>query len=422
MANTRNAGRKSLLSTEQMEDVKSRVKNGESVGALAKEYGISRQALYKKLRDQRLPSEFQMDYLIDGRLCTRIMIDRRSQALRIENYAEAISQRAFGTLQKPTSGDLQAFLDNYFLEANSVNTFNEFFLTDETGKIDIFKNVPKRRQDGKCVVIRNDAMIPRFYFSKTDRVLRRTDTDGFQMKAITSDRRYFVKSQAVIAGVRLRDWAVEMIASDLCQQLSIACVKQRHAGFVYEGKTYDGVYSENFELDGYTFISFDRLLSRHGWSTMEEEFISLDAIGKLTWCAEKLAEAGTLNHADTEKYMLDLAVIDCLVGNTDRHDKNYGLFYNVNTQRFEIPLIFDNGMGLFENDPCRDEYHTFDEAMHNIYVAPYGEDPFDLLALLDEAFDLRKIYPGITNLHYPDVLHTPFALEYERRIQDFWRK
>ena len=406
-----------MLSTEQMEDIKNRVKNGESVGALAKEYGISRQALYKKLRDQSLPSEFQMDYMIGGCLCTRIMVDRRSQALRIENYAEAISRRAFGTLQKPTPDDLQEFLDNYFLD-----TLNEFYLTDEKGKIDILKNVPESGPDGKCLVVRNDAMIPRFYFSKTDRVLRRTDTDGYQMKAITSDRRYFVKSQAVIAGVRLRDWAVEMIASDLCQQLSIACVKQRHAEFVYEGKTYNGVFSENFELDGYTFISFDRLLGRHGWSTMEEEFISLDAIGKLRWCAEKLSEAGALDYADTEKYMLDLAVIDCLVGNTDRHDKNYGLFYNVNTQLFEIPLIFDNGMGLFENDHYRDEYRTFDEAMHNVYVAPYGEDPFDLLELLDEAFDLRKIYPGITNLHYPDVLRTPFALEYERRMLEFWRK
>ena len=422
MANTRNAGRKSMLSPEQMEDIRNRVKNGESVGTLAKEYGISRQALYKKLRGQEIPSEIQMDYRIDGCLCTRIMLDRRSQALRIVNYEAAISRRAFGPLEKPTSDDLQAFLDNYFLEANGVDAFYKFFLTDENGKIDILKSIPERGPHGRCLVIGNDAMLPRFYFSKMDRVLRRTDTDGFQMKAITTDRRYFVKSQAVIAGVRLRDWAVEVIASDLCEQLSIACVKQRHAEFVYEGKTYDGVYSENFELDGYTFVSFDRLLSRHGWSTMEEEFISLDAIGKLRWCAGKLSEAGALNYADTEKYMLDLAVIDCLVGNMDRHDKNYGLFYNANMHRFEIPLIFDNGMGLFENDHYRDSYRTFEEAMHNVYVAPYGEDPFALLSLLDEAFDLRKIYPGIENLHYPDVLQTPFALEYERRILDFWRK
>lgn len=406
-----------------MEEIRRRVENGESVGTLAKEYGISRQALYKKLSGNSPPVEYQMDYIADGQLCTRIMIDRRTQALRIVNYAAEISRRAFGVVQDPSMDDLQAFLDDYFLKVNRVDSYDEFFLTDKKGKIDILESVDQKSGAvGRSIVVREDAAVPQFYFSKMDRVLRRTDTDGFQMKAITADRRYFVKSQAVISGVRLRDWAVEIIGYDLCSQLSIPCVKQRRARFVYEGKPYDGVYSENFELDGYTFVSFDWLLSRHGWSTMEEEFIALDAVAKLKWCAEKLAEAGDLNYSDTEKYMLDLALIDCLVGNTDRHDKNYGLFYNVNTQRFGIPLIFDNGMGLFENDYYRDEYRTFEEAMHNVYVAPYGEDPFDMLALLNEEFDLRRIYPALADIHYPDVLQTPFALEYERRILDFWQK
>lgn len=412
-----------MLSEAQVAEIRRRVEDGESVGALAKEHGISRQALYRKLKGSSLPAECQMDYMADGRLCTRIIIDRRTRALRIVNYAAEISRRAFGAIQNPSMEDLQAFLDDYFLKANRVDAYDEFFLTDEKGKIDILGSVaPESGADGRSIVVRNEDAVPRFYFSKKDRVLRRTDTDGFQMKAITADRRFFVKSQAVISGVRLRDWAVEIIGSDLCGQLSIPCVKQRHARFVYEGKPYDGVYSENFELDGYAFFSFDRLLSRHGWSTMEEEFIALDAVAKLKWCAKKLAEAGNLNGSDTEKYMLDLAVIDCLLGNTDRHDKNYGLFYNVNTQRFEIPLIFDNGMGLFENDHYRDEYRTFEEAMHNVYVAPYGEDPFDMLALLDEEYDLRRIYPALTDIHYPDVLQTPFALEYERRILNLWQK
>ena len=422
MAGKGRAGRKSRLNVEQMEEVKRRIENGESVATLAKEHGISRQALYKKLRTDRLAPEIQMDYMIDGQLCTRIFIDRKLQYLRIVNYVAEISRRAFGLLQEPDLGDLQSFLDDYFLNVSRVDADNAFFMTDQRGKIDIFGSLPGGGTEGRKVVVRDDAAIPRFYFSKSDRVVRRTDTDGFQMKALTADRRYFVKSQAIISGVRLRDWAVEVIASDLCGQLAIPCVKQRHAGFVYEGKSYDGVYSENFELDGLVFISFDRLLSRHGWSTRDEEFISLPSIAKLRWCAQKLAEAGNLDYADTEKYMLDLAVVDCLLGNTDRHDRNYGLFYNVNEGRFEISMLFDNGMGLFENDYYRDEYRTFQEAMHNVYVAPYGEDPFDMLKLLDDAFDLRKIYPGIQDIRYPDILQTPFALEYERRVLEFWRK
>ena len=79
--------------------------------------------------------------------------------------------------------------------------------------------------------------------------------------------------------------------------------------------------------------------------------------------------------------MLNLAVLDCLVGNVDRHTRNFGLFYNSSTGKYEIPLIFDNGMGLFEHDYYRDNYRNYEEAMNNVYVSPYGEDPFELAML-----------------------------------------
>ena len=120
--------------------------------------------------------------------------------------------------------------------------------------------------------------------------------------------------------------------------------------------------------------------------------------------------------------MLDLAVVDCLVGNVDRHTRNFGLFFNAVTGRYEIPLLFDNGMGLFENDPYRDRYKSFDEAMNTVYVSPYGEDPFDMFRMLDEEFNLERMYPGIRELIYPDLLTTPFALEYERRVKKIWQK
>lgn len=60
--------------------------------------------------------------------------------------------------------------------------------------------------------------------------------------------------------------------------------------------------------------------------------------------------------------------------------------------------------------------------MNTVYVAPYGEDPFDMLAMLDQEFDLRKSYPGIEKIEYPDILTTPFVLEYERRVKEFWQR
>ena len=49
MPNTRNAGRKPKLSEEQFQEIKARREAGESVAALAAEFGLSRQALNKRL-------------------------------------------------------------------------------------------------------------------------------------------------------------------------------------------------------------------------------------------------------------------------------------------------------------------------------------------------------------------------------------
>jgi hypothetical protein len=42
--------------------------------------------------------------------------------------------------------------------------------------------------------------------------------------------------------------------------------------------------------------------------------------------------------------------------------------------------------------------------------------------MLDEEYDLKKMYPGIGNVKYSDILSTPYVLEYERRIAELWQK
>ena len=419
MANTRNAGRKPKLNDEQLDIIIKRYEDGETISSLALEVGVSKQALSKRIKNKRANKEATLDYYIDGKLCTRLSLDFRRHSVRIINYASQLSRRAFGYIENPNWNDLQIFLDNYYEMTVGLNSFDQYIMKDSLGDIDILSD--NTTSDKYAIISEDKKNIPSFYFSKKDKVLNRTDTNGYQLKGITHNRRYFVKSQAIISGLALRDNLVEIIASDICNQLSIPCVQQRQCSFVYEGQSYDGVYSENFELDGYTFISFERLINMQGLSTKDEEFIALDSISKLKWCAKQLSIIGGLECSDTLKYMLDLAIVDCLVGNLDRHTRNFGLFFNVHTGKHEIPLIFDNGMGLFENDFYRDSYNTFDEAMRNVYVAPYGEDPFDMMEMLIEEFDLISIYPTIHELRYPDILSTEYALEYERRMLEYVR-
>ncbi|MCR4755821.1 MAG: helix-turn-helix domain-containing protein [Lachnospiraceae bacterium] len=421
MANDRNAGRKPKIDNDELNKIRKRIENGEKIISISKEYGVSRQALYKRLKETDAPTEAKIDYYVGDDLCSTIYVNTKSQKVRLVNYALALSKRAFGYNDNPGLKELQAFLEQRYMELQGADSPDSLLMVEQDRKIDVVEELLKAGSN-TGISITEGASIPRFEFSKKDRIIARTDTDGYQMKAVTSDRRHFVKSQSVISGLKLRDWAVEVIASDICRQLGISCVIQRQCRFVYEGNTFNGVYSDNFELDGYTFVSFERLLETVQKTSKDDKFIRMDSLTKLRWCAEELAKIGNLSFNDTLKYMIDLAVIDCLVGNTDRHTRNFGLFYNVNTLSYEIPLIFDNGMGLFENDPYRDRYESYDAAMNNVYVAPYGEDPFDMIRMLDAEYNLKTMYPGIRNITYPDILSTPYALEYERRMKDIWQK
>ncbi|MCR5358208.1 MAG: HipA domain-containing protein [Lachnospiraceae bacterium] len=421
MGNDRNAGRKPLITPERMEDIIIRNKAGESVANLAREYKVSRQALYKRIREYSyIPA--RVEYMVDGMLCTLIEVDFRRERLHVVNYAAELSKRAFGYITNPDWEDFKDFIEKYYLEAVGAGPEGTKLLRD--GKKGFaLDEIPKDSGERRLnIEIESESDVPVFRFKKGEIIITRSDTDGFQMKAISSDRRYFIKSQAVMAGVKLNDWAVEITSAHICEQLGINCIRQNHCRFVYGGREYDGVYSDNFELDGYTFLSFEGILERMHRSSNEDEFIRFDAISKLKWCASRLCEASGIQYEETVRYMIDLAVLDCLIGNIDRHTRNFGLFYNACTGKYSIPPAFDNGMGLFENDSYRDEYKTFDEAMDHVYVSPYGEDPFDMLKLLDEHFGLRSVYGSIKRLDYGAWLQTEYALEYEERMNELWQK
>lgn len=255
---------------------------------------------------------------------------------------------------------------------------------------------------------------PEFFFEKKDMLVLRTGTNGFQPKFFTKDKKYFIKAQANISGVFMEDWLVEIIASQFCEQLSIPVVKQCECKVHFSGHTLDSVYSDNFELDGYSFISFEALLSSVGKTTKSDEYIKLGTVDKMKWAAKMLSEIGKISYIECENYVVNLAIIDILVGNMDRHTHNFGLFYNNLTGEYGIPLIFDSGMGLFENDGYRDAYTSYESVMRTAYVAPYGEDPFDMLNIIYDNFDLSRF--SFEELTIPSRFPNKFSKEYINNI------
>ena len=90
MRNSRSAGRKPKLSNEQFESLRVRLSNGEKLSTLADDYGISRQAIYKRLHKETHIHEIRIDYLEDGVLLTILYINSDSQTIRIKSYTDKL--------------------------------------------------------------------------------------------------------------------------------------------------------------------------------------------------------------------------------------------------------------------------------------------------------------------------------------------
>lgn len=251
----------------------------------------------------------------------------------------------------------------------------------------------EEKERGEMIVKKmdlNNDLISVYNATDLKQLTYRSSTEGYQPKYFTRDRKTFIKAQASISGVFMNDWKVELLASDICEHWKIPHVKQIPCKIITKSGELHAVKSRSFEQDGKTFQSFRSLLDYNYFSMEDDNFIKLDAVDKLKWCADKLSRLCNLEYIACETYMLDLAMLDIIVGNIDRHSKNYGVFFDTIHSCYEIALIFDNGMGLFENDYYRDNYKTYEDALHNVYIAPYGEDPFELVDLLASNFDLSK--------------------------------
>lgn len=134
--NARGAGRKPALSDNQLEQIRAKHQQGETITALARQYGISRQALSRHLNPkfgqekricsslvqwQRFNKDFQnielerykmrMDFMYQNECCTSILVDFQAKEIVVRNQTEDVLHRAFGVRVKPSWEDFEAFLE-----------------------------------------------------------------------------------------------------------------------------------------------------------------------------------------------------------------------------------------------------------------------------------------------------------------------
>lgn len=136
-ANKRSAGRKAALAPETIEEIAVRHGRGETLTALAREYGVSRQTLSGYLQKKDADTEqicrtirqwaelnrrfrtlnvadytMRMDYMCGDELCTTILVNFKERRIAICNETEDVIHRAFGIKAKPTWEDFEEFLES----------------------------------------------------------------------------------------------------------------------------------------------------------------------------------------------------------------------------------------------------------------------------------------------------------------------
>lgn len=135
--NERGAGRKPALSSDEVKRIFSRHEAGETVTALAKEYGISRQVLsgylnqsnekekenYNTVKSwERLNRSFQdinltdytmrMEFMCGENCCSVILVNTKEEKIAVVNETDDLLHRAFGIKAKPTWTDFEEFLES----------------------------------------------------------------------------------------------------------------------------------------------------------------------------------------------------------------------------------------------------------------------------------------------------------------------
>lgn len=181
-----------------------------------------------------------------------------------------------------------------------------------------------------------------------------TITKGSQQKWLTNDGQYLLKGLLHYQERYWNDDIVEVIAAGIGKQLGIFCLEQ-HLGRM---GNFDCSYSKNWGEK--KFIPFTRLDPQ---SKIREYLTTED---KIQYALDTIYEK---THLDYKEYFMEMCTLDWIIGNEDRHENNFGVWYNGNT--YEKAILFDFGLGLFEHDICYKGL-ALAEAKKKMQMLPFG--------------------------------------------------
>lgn len=109
--NGRNAGRKKILSGNDLAKAQAMLSEGISIQDISTHFGVSRKCISQYLNER--PGEnftMRIEFRKKNRICTVIYVDFLDEEVIIQNRTNDIFDRAFGVVENPTWEDFQEFL------------------------------------------------------------------------------------------------------------------------------------------------------------------------------------------------------------------------------------------------------------------------------------------------------------------------
>lgn len=230
-----------------------------------------------------------------------------------------------------------------------------------------------------------------------------SSSKGNQEKWYDSNNKYFIKAAFYYENKYWQDDLVEIIASDLAQQMhlgDIKVVKQHHCLIKKQTETVNGVFSEDFrERESQIFVPYHRLLKLHS-----EEDIVIGFPGKRFDTIVKSIKKYT--NLDITNYLIVMILLDFLVGNEDRHLNNFGVISD--EDEFKIAPLFDFGLGMFEHSSIYNG-KSLNQAIDLMQAKPFSSNPLGIINWLKNNYNDRmySFLPEaftITGFQFPSKL------------------
>ena len=234
----------------------------------------------------------------------------------------------------------------------------------------------------------------------------------------------------------------EYIGSKIFEVLGIKVQKVKLGYYIQNNRKFYVCACEDFTTPNTKLIEFQKL-----------ENASLDSEGEKKDLSDikHIIDLNTYNIDKNlfKKFFWDMFIIDCLIGNTDRHNGNFGFIKNIQTEELTLAPVYDCGSCLFStftdekmeevlssNGLLRDCIKNTSSAIkYNVYKIKYydfitnleNKECTEALMRIYPRINVEKIYniideiPCITNIR-KEFYKTIIKYKYENILQVAYKK